>query len=204
MDSRHVTVNAVGHAERLPDAVTVELRAIGDGEAPDTARAAARERSGALRGLLQELPTDRVRTVNIEVESAEAMFQPVTDAPYQATEQLHVDCAPETAEAVVIEATSAGASVQNVQFKLTPETRDALTDEALSAAMERAREKAERLAAAEGLSVSGVQDVRTVDTSAGFQSIVDEALDWGEETNLHPAPVTVSEGVEVVYELTAP
>jgi hypothetical protein len=202
MTSRHGTVDAVGTVERLPDAATVELRAIGDGNSASDARADAREQSAALRDRLDALQTDGVRAVSIEVEASGDMFDPVTDAAFQATEQLHVDCAPAAVEAVVVEATDAGASVQNVSFGLRAATRETLTDEALTAAMERAREKAEQLAATEGLAVAGVHEVTTTDASEGFQGIVDEALQFDEETNLHPGPITVSEGVEVTYELT--
>ena len=202
MTSRHGTVDAVGTVERPPDAATVELRAIGDGNSASDARADAREQSAALRDRLDALQTYRVRAVSIKVEASGDMFDPVTDAAFQATEQLHVDCAPAAVEAVVVEATDAGASVQNVNFGLRAATRETLTDEALTAAMERAREKAERLAATEGLAVAGVHEVTTTDASEGFQGIVEEALEFGEETNLHPGPITLSEGVQATYELT--
>jgi hypothetical protein len=35
-----------------------------------------------------------------------------------------------------------------------------------------------------------------------MESIVDEALASGSDTDLHPEPITVSESVEVTYELT--
>lgn len=43
---------------------------------------------------------------------------------------------------------------------------------------------------------------RTSEVSTVFESIVDEALASSPEMNLYPAPITVSEGVEVVYELS--
>ncbi len=204
MDPRRITVDAAGSAEHQPDAATVELRVRGEGDSASDARTDAREQSNVVRNRLEDRPTDQIRAVNVEVTSTESMFEPDTDAPYQATAELHVDCAPDTAEAVAVDATDAGASVRNVGFWLAPETHESVTDEALTAAMERAREKAERLAAAEGLAVAEVRDVTTVEVSTEFGGIVDEALEWSEETNLHPAPITVSEGVEVGYELTEP
>jgi hypothetical protein len=50
--------------------------------------------------------------------------------------------------------------------------------------------------------VAGVQDVATNDVSTGMESIVDEALGSGSDTDFHPEPITVSESVEVTYELT--
>ena len=71
------------------------------------------------------------------------MFDPVTDAPFQATERLHIDCMPENAESVVIDVTNAGGQIQNVQFQLHGDKRRELQNNAVSSAIERAREKAE-------------------------------------------------------------
>jgi hypothetical protein len=38
--------------------------------------------------------------------------------------------------------------------------------------------------------------------STGFESIVNETLASGPDTDVHPAPITVSERVAVVYELS--
>lgn len=202
MNQREITTSAIETVERAPDAATIEVRARGDGQSASEARIDARSQSAGLRDRLQDRPLDGVRTVNIQVQASESMFEPTTESAFQATEKLHVDCAPETAETVVVDVADAGAEVQNVQFQLTPESHDTLTNEALTAAMERSREKAERLAAAEGLAVAGVLDVRTVDADPGFDGIVEEALEFGDEANLHPEPMLVSAGVEVSYELT--
>jgi hypothetical protein len=67
--------------------------------------------------------------------------------------------------------------------------------------MERAREKAEQMAATEGLAVAEMQEATTREVSTGFDSIVDEALASGPDTDLHPTPITVSEGVKAVFEI---
>jgi uncharacterized protein YggE len=130
------------------------------------------------------------------------MFDPVTDAPFQATERLYIDCLPENAESVVVDVTNAGGQIQTVQFQLHEDKRREIQNNAISSAMQRAREKAEQMAAAEGLVVAEMQEAATTDVSSGFESIVDEALATSPVTDLHPAPITVSEGVEVVYELS--
>jgi uncharacterized protein YggE len=130
------------------------------------------------------------------------MFDPVTDAPFQAIERLHIDCVPENAESVVIDITNSGGQIQTVQFQLHEDMRRELQNKAISSAMERAREKAEQMAAAEGLAVAEVQEAMTKEVSTGFESLVDEALASSPDADLHPTPITVSEGVEVVYELS--
>lgn len=109
---------------------------------------------------------------------------------------------PETAEAVVVEVTDAGGTVHTIQFKLHEDVHRQLQNKALTTAMERAREKAKHIAAAEGLVVGEVQEVTTREVSSGMESIVDEALAASPDTDLHPAPVAVSESVKVIYELT--
>ena len=47
-----------------------------------------------------------------------------------------------------------------------------------------------------------MKEATTKDVSPGLDSIVDEALASSTEVDLHPAPITVSESVEVVYEVS--
>jgi hypothetical protein len=68
--------------------------------------------------------------------------------------------------------------------------------------MERTRRKAEQMATAEGLAVAGLQEAATTNVGTEFENIVDEAIASSPDTNPHPAPITVSEGVKAVYELT--
>ena len=202
MKSRTVTVDAVGRCEAVPDLATVEAFAIGEGESASDARAIAKDRSSTLQESITDVSRDQIRTVDLQVQDTDEMFEPVTDAPFQATERLHIDCLPENAESVVVDVTNAGEQIQTVQFQLHEDKRRELQNNAISSAMERAREKAEQMAAIEGLTVAEIQEATTREVSTGFESIVDEALASNSETDLHPAPITVSEGVEVVYELS--
>jgi len=202
MKSRTVTVDAVGQREAVPDLATVEAFAIGEGESASDARAIAKDRASTIRESITDISTDQIRTVDLQVQDTDEMLDPVTDAPFQATERLHIDCLPENAESVVVDVTNAGGQIQIVRFQLHENKRRELQDKAINSAMERAREKAEQMAAIEGLAVAEIQEATTREVSTGFESIVDEALASSSETDLHPAPITVSEGVEVVYELS--
>jgi len=201
MTSRTLTTDATARREATPDLATVEVTATGDGESAAVARSTARDRAATVRESVTAAPSDRVRTVDFQIEDASEAFAPDIDAGYRATERLRVDCVPETVERVVVDATDAGGTVRDVQFRIHEDVRRRLRDEALAAATNRAREKAERVAAAEGLVVDGVRDVTTGEVSSGMESIVDEALESSPDTDLHPAPVTVSGAVEVVYDL---
>jgi uncharacterized protein YggE len=186
----------------MPDLATVEALAIGEGESASDARAIAQDRASTLRESITDVSTAQVRTVDLQVQDTDEMFDPVTDAPFQAIERLHIDCVPENAESVVIDITNSGGQIQTVQFQLHEDMRRELQNKAISSAMERAREKAEQMAAAEGLAVAEVQEAMTKEVSTGFESLVDEALASSPDADLHPTPITVSEGVEVVYELS--
>jgi uncharacterized protein YggE len=202
MDSQTVIVDAVGQYEAVPDLATVQAAAIGEGESTSDARAIAKDTASTIRESITDVPTDQVRTTELQVQDTDQMFEPVTDAPFQATERLHIDCVPENAESIVVDVTNAGGQIQTVQFQLHDEKCREFQNKAIRAAMERAREKAEQIAAAEGFAVGEIQEATTKEGSTGFESIVDEALASGPDTDLHPAPITVSEGVEVVYELS--
>lgn len=202
MTSRTITADATGRREARPDLATVDVTTIGEGESAAGARAMVRDRTAAVRESLSDVPVDRIRTGESRVQDTSETFDPVTDAQYQAKERLHVDCGPEAAETVVEAVIDAGGTVRSVEFGLHGSVYRRLQNEALAAAMERAREKADRIAAVEGLPVGEVRDVTTEDASTGMERIVDEALGSNPEVDVNPAPVSVSEAVEVVYELT--
>jgi uncharacterized protein YggE len=199
--SKTIIVDAVGRCESVPDLTTVAAFAIGEGESAIDALSVAKDQSSTIRESIIDISTDQIRTVDLQVQDTDEMFDPVTDAPFQATEQLHIDCLPEKTESVVVDVTNAGGQIQTVQFQLYEDKRRELKNNAIRSAMERAREKAEHMAAAEGLVVAGMQEATTKEMNTGCESIVDEALASSPDTDLHPAPITVSGGVEVVYEL---
>jgi len=59
------------------------------------------------------------------------------------------------------------------------------------------------MAAAEEETIAGVQEARSADSSTDMNSVLDEAISSDFDTELHPAPISISERVTVVYELTA-
>jgi len=196
----HITTEGTGRREAMPDLAMVEVTATGDGDSAMIAREAARDHAATIEASLTT-PDDRIRTVERSITDTEGAFEPETDAPYRATERLVVDCVPETVGDVVVETTDAGGEVQSIDFHLHEAVRRELRDEALEAATERAREKAERVAAVEELAVTEVRAVREGETSTGMQGFVDEALEFAPDTDFQPSPVAITETVEVEFEL---
>lgn len=124
-------------------------------------------------------------------------------ARYRAKKKLQIECLPEAAESVVVAVSDSGGQVQTVQFQLQDSKYRKYTNEALSSAMKRARNKAEHIAAVEGAVLGEVQEVnlKLAEVNSGMDTIVEDALASNHDTNLHPTPITVSERVETVYEL---
>lgn len=197
----HITTGGTGRREAMPDLATVELSATGDGESAAVAYGAARDCAATVTESLS-VSSDRVRTVERRIDDSTELFEPETTAQFRATERLVVECVPETAADVVVEAVDAGATVDSVDFRVHESVRREARDDALAAAMERARQKADRIAAVEDLVVTDVREVRTVDSGTdGMQNVVDDALAFGSDTDFGPTPVEVTGAVEVEFEL---
>lgn len=202
MNERTITADATAERRALPELAQVTLEVTGDGTTAAEARRAVRDRASAVRTALEDaVSADRVRTTSVEVDPSSDLFEAETDLPYEASERLEVDCTPDTVEEVVVCATDAGATVPVGSHSLTEGRERDLQDEALTAATERAREKAACIAAAEGLSVGRVRRVETREVSTGMDSIVEDALANNRQSSIQPTPVTVSAAVEAVYEL---
>lgn len=199
--TRHITAEGTGREEAMPDLATVELTATGDADAATLARETARDRAATIEASLS-VPSDRVRTVDCRIEDSTDLFEPDIDTKYRATVRLVVDCVPETAGSVVAEATDAGGTVQSVDFHLHENVRRELQDAALAEAMGRAREKAERVASVEGLTVAEVAEVTVGGTGSDMEGFLDGEPTFGPETEFEPTPVSVTETVEAEFELT--
>lgn len=202
MATRTITTTATVRRETAPELATVKATVKAQRDEAAAALAQARDRAATIRDTVTAASTDHIRTVDLQIEDSTEPFGPDVDARYQATGQLRIKCVPETAESVVVDVTDAGGTVETIQFQIHDQVRRQLQDDALTAAMERARQKAEQLAAVENLVVGAVQNVITQDAdgATGMEGLVEDALD-APDADLSPTPITVSERVEVVYEL---
>lgn len=199
MASKTVTTTATASRASKPEQATIDVLVLGRGDSAADARTAARDRGSLIRETIA-VADDRVETREFQVTDAEASFEPEIDARFQATEQFRIRTQPSNVATLITEITDAGGSIETLQYQLTVETRTSLEDEVLAAAMKRARQKADSLAAAEALSVGGVVEIETKTVTTGHHATVETA--WESAPNLHPAPITVAETVEVMYELT--
>lgn len=197
-----ITVDATANQQGHPDRAGIELETVGEGETPATARAHAHDRTETIRESITAIPAEQIRTASIEVVETDGMFGPESDAEYHATERLTIECRPAQVEDIVMDVTDVGGTIQSVEFGLRTDTHHRLQDAALTAATERARSKAERIATAEGLDIVGIERISTADVISGMDDLVDEALDESYTADFSPSPVTIAESVEVVYAMT--
>ena len=195
-----VTTTASATRAAAPDSATVAVTALGEGSSAARARERARNRAATVRTAIEATAEVTIETVDHRVTNSAAAFEPETDAAFRAVEEFHVRCEPAAVATVVVEATDGGGGVDHVQFALTDATRADLQEEAMTAAVDRARQKADRLAAAEGLAVGSAQTITTQPARPGSEP-VDDA--WESDPAVHPAPISVTERVEVAYELVA-
>ena len=202
MTTRTITTVATAMCEELPDLATIEVTEIGEGDSPAVAHTNVRDRTSMIRESVTTVSADQIQTVELQIERTDEMFDPVANTAFQATERLQIDCVPDTVEDIVVEVTEAGGTIQSVQFYFDEEVVRQLQNEVLTAAMERAQERAELIAATEGLELTEVQNVTAKGMDDGMESIIDLALDYDYDTDICPKPVSISESVEVTYEFT--
>lgn len=192
-----VTVEASGRVTAHPNKAVVEFVAFGGGASAGGARRVSSDRATALREALSDVRTGEVRTVDIEVNDVNEMFDPEVDDDFLGRERMEVVCDPTTAEEVVLRVTDAGGRVESVQFQLHEEVRQEAENEA---AMANARRKAERVAAAESRTIQQLDEITVQGDPDGFDDIVDEALDG--DADLAPSPIPVTQTLTAEYLLS--
>lgn len=198
MAERTVSTTATARRDVEPERVDIEFQVTADRESPEDARTAALD---AAESLCDALPEDGARRAEFRMDDETDGFASEDTAPYTASKRVEVACPPSTASEVLAAGTETGATATEVSVGLEPETYRAQHEQALSAAMERARAEADAVAGAEGLAVGPVRDVSVVDPD-GMDSLVADALGSSlGSVAFDPGPVSVVAEVEVVYDL---
>ena len=159
-------IEVSGRARKDVDAESYRLAFEIEAEAdrPNDARARASDR--------QRTATDAIEAVSEAVtmdlrtgfvgESA-SVFGCEADAGFVARRTVEVRCPTEDVEDVVAAGVQSGALLEDLDPMLSGTTRDAVRGDLLAVATERAREDAERTAAAAGHEVVGLESLETRD-----------------------------------------
>ena len=210
-DSRTISVSANGQAETQPDKAVLRLAVEADAPDATTARTQVAENVTAVTEALAELgiSEDQIRTTDYRINRDDHPRprddEKPTDPVFRARHVLSIDVENVDQVGKVIDvAIDAGATdIYDVQFTLAEDTRQELKSQALTAAMENARSQAETLATSENLTITGANDIRTVDHDRPiYRAETAMAADAAGGTDISSGPVSVTAQVTVTYNAT--
>lgn len=204
--NRTIDVSATGQVSAKADQAVVRVAVEARGDDAETARQRLAENVSRLRDGLADVGVNGSRLTTSGYDIREEYRRPdakANDDPQYVARQsfeitLHdTDRAGEVIDAAV---QNGATSVDGVRFTLSTERRDELKQEALEDAMDRARTKAETLAAQSDMTIVEATTVQS--TEYGHQPTYAQATavaDSGASTNIDSGPVTVTATVHVVY-----
>jgi uncharacterized protein YggE len=213
-DGTTVAVAGQATVEAEPDAATVSLSVQAQGDDAATVRDRLAENVSDVRAALADLGLDdeQVTTDHFRVRQTRPHERERGDAPdYVGVHALTVELDDVDAVGDVVDAAvGAGATdVDHVTFRLSDERRAELRDEALTDAMGDARDEAELLAAAEGLTLANAASISTDEVSVdrptrevAYADAAATPAPGGASTSVAPGDVTVRVSVQVVYNAT--
>jgi len=200
-----IGVDATADVEAEPDLAVVRVAVEATADSAEAARGQVATDADTMRQALRDagLPADAIATTSFGVQ---AQYDYTNRAPelvgYRAVHAFAIEVRDvDRAGEIVDLAVGNGATrVDGVQFTLTDETRDALRERALTDAMTAARADADTVAAAGGLTVTGVEHASTGSVSSPFPGpVFAERAAADGATSFSPGPVTVSATVHVTY-----
>jgi len=205
--NRTVDVSASGAISAQPNQAVVRVGVEATAADAATARQRLAENVTQLRSALQEIDGATVTTSGYDIGEDYRRPGPDEERPetrYIARQSFEITINDtEEAGTVIDTAVANGATrVDGVQFTLSADRREDLEEQALQAAMDRARTKATTLAERANLTVDSVQKITTVERRyGGYQYAATEtAADSGASTTIDTGAVTVTAQVHVTYE----
>lgn len=205
VDNQTIEVGASGQVSTQPDQAVVRVGVEARGPDAATARQRLAENVSTLRDGLAEIETARVTTSGYDIRQDHRRHRddPEADPAYVARQTFTVTLNDtERAGEVIDTAVESGAtSVDGVRFTLSDDRRDELEEQALEAAMDRARTKADTMASRANLTITGVQTATTVERGyRPYEHEATAAAGDGASTSIDSGPVSVTAQVQVVYE----
>lgn len=205
---KSVSVTATGEIEAQPDQAVVQVAVTATGNDSTTVREEIATQAESLRSALQEygLPQDAIRTAHYDIRQVPTDRQQGDSEPYRGTHafELTVDDTDAAGEVVDVAVDNGADRVDGVSFTLSDEQREELHNEALTTAMENARNRADTLAAAGDIAVTGVHSIVSSETRHyDYRVETAEASVAGSSTAIDSGPVTVTADVHVTYNATS-
>lgn len=208
---KSITVSANGQVEAAPDQAVVRVAVTATGNDSTTVREDVAADAETLQSALEEygIPGENVRTAHYDIRQERERTQEGTETSgYRGIHafEITLDDTEAAGEVIDLAVDNGADTVNGVSFTLSDEKREELHNEALTAAMENADTRADTLAAAGDLSVTGVHTIESANT--GYRTYATEtaamaAGDSAASTTIDSGPVTVTADVRVTYNATA-
>lgn len=199
-----IAVTGAGEASAEADLAVIRVSVTALADSADEARGQVASDANRLTSALADagVPAADVTTVYFAIQPQYDYTDSDRDiVGYRAVHAFSVEVAPEDAGRIVDVAVGSGASqVDGVSFTLTDETRAELREQALTEAVTAARADADVVAAAAGLSVTGVQTISVGGGVTPYPVVyAEDARAGSAATSFQPGPVSVTATVSVTY-----
>lgn len=201
-----VTVTASGEAETEPDEAVVRVAVEATADDPTVARQRVADNASSMRAALVDLglPAEAVRTTGFDiyedrVRAPEPGAEPATTYRARHAFAVEVEDTGMVGEVIDTAVENGATSIHGVEFTLSEETRQQLRQEAIDEAMSDARTQADAIAAAGGLTITGVDRVRTGGAAGPRPVPMAATADAGGGTSIESGAVSVRATVTVVY-----
>lgn len=205
-----IAVGATGQVQAQPDQAVLRVAVETTGENASTVRRRLAENVSRMREALSAMGigSDQVTTTDFDIRDQRRYGRPDREvAPFRGRHAFSITLTDlnRTGQVIVAAVEHGATSVDDVRFTLSAERRGELRQQALAAAMDRARDQASVIADRADLSVVGVGSVRTADV--GYRPVRLEAAAMaadagGAPTAIDGGAVTVTAQVEVTYNAT--
>lgn len=206
---KSVSVSATGEIEAQPNQAIVRVAVTVRGNDSTAVREELASQTESLRsGLLEYgLSEDAIRTARYDIrQDPRERRQQGAKAPYRGYHvfELTVEETNAAGEVVDVAVSNGADRVDGVSFTLSDEKRKELHKQALTQAMENARSRADTLAEAGEISVTGVHTIVTSETRyRNYRVETAQAGAAGGSTSINSGPVTVTANVRVTYNATS-
>jgi uncharacterized protein YggE len=214
MSDRTIQVTASGRQTADPDEALVRVGVVASAADAVTARQQLAADVSRMRDALTEagIGAEQRRTDDYTLYQESPHHEPHRAGASQADDELTyiaiqtfriTTTPPDVGDVIDTAVTNGATRVEDVQFRLSGETRDRLRMNALEDAMVDAREQTETIAASAGLSIEGIQTVRTGGDGDRFgHQRTYETAQSADATAIDAGSVTVVTHLTVIYDVT--
>lgn len=204
-----ITVSADGEVEAQPDQAIVRVAVSATGDNSTAVRDEIASQSQSMRAALEEygLDSDAIRTAHYDIRQERKRTPEGTEyGQYHGMHafEITVDDTDAAGEVLDVAVNNGADRVMGVSFTLSEEKREDLYQDALTKAMANAETRAQTLADAGDLTVTGTHTIVSTDTR--YRAYETEAVAYAGDaaggTSIESGAVTVTADVRVAYNAT--